>query len=69
MEKVMQPVELSALKKVTVKGVAASKYHSAAFTSEGALYTWGTNYGALGMLCLATRMITTFLTTKIISHL
>lgn len=48
MEKVMEPMELPALKRVTVKGVAASKYHSAAFTSEGALYTWGTNYGALG---------------------
>lgn len=51
MEKVMEPVELTAsFKKVCVKGVAASKYHSAAYTSEGILYTWGTNYGALGMV-------------------
>ena len=35
------------LKKENVLGVAASKMHSAAFTSEG-LYTWGTNIGQLG---------------------
>ncbi|KAK0548125.1 hypothetical protein OC845_003748 [Tilletia horrida] len=38
---------LGILKKEFVKGAAASKIHSAVFTSD-ALYTWGTNTGQLG---------------------
>lgn len=36
------------LKKERVLGVAASKLHSACFTAEGSLFTWGTNTGQLG---------------------
>lgn len=48
LEKVLEPEELLCLKKVVVKGIAAAKYHSAAFSESGAIYTWGTNYGQLG---------------------
>lgn len=36
-----------AIKKETVLGAAASRWHSAAFTAD-ALYTWGANHGQLG---------------------
>lgn len=45
------PREISSLKKITILGCTASKYHSAAFSDTGALYTWGSNNGQLGYEC------------------
>ncbi|KAJ3368612.1 hypothetical protein HDU91_000445 [Kappamyces sp. JEL0680] len=36
------------LKKTVASGAAAGKFHSAIFTSSGAVFTWGTNNGQLG---------------------
>ncbi|KAJ3085711.1 hypothetical protein HK102_013898, partial [Quaeritorhiza haematococci] len=36
------------LKKVIVVGCAASKHHTAVFSDQGVLYTWGLNLGQLG---------------------
>ncbi len=47
-DNVLVPVEI-AMKKVYAVGAAASKYHSAIFTNTGAIYTWGTNTGQLGI--------------------
>ncbi|KXS13111.1 RCC1/BLIP-II protein [Gonapodya prolifera JEL478] len=40
--------EVTALKKIVVLGAAAGKFHSAVYTSTGAVYTWGLNTGQLG---------------------
>ncbi|TPX31946.1 hypothetical protein SmJEL517_g04867 [Synchytrium microbalum] len=40
---------LGALKKVVICGIAAAKFHSAAYSQQGLLYTWGMNIGQLGM--------------------
>ncbi|TPX30551.1 hypothetical protein SeMB42_g07903, partial [Synchytrium endobioticum] len=39
---------VGALKKIVVMGIAAAKFHTAAFSQQGLLYTWGMNIGQLG---------------------
>ncbi|KAI8896759.1 regulator of chromosome condensation 1/beta-lactamase-inhibitor protein II [Globomyces pollinis-pini] len=46
-ENQLTPFQIS-LKKCYPIGIAASKFHSAVFTANGAVYTWGTNNGQLG---------------------
>jgi alpha-tubulin suppressor-like RCC1 family protein len=43
-----------ALKKEAVRGVAASRLHTACFTEDGSVFTWGTNNGQLGYSSTAT---------------
>lgn len=51
--KTEEPMQLSprrvlALRKEPVAHIAASRYHTAAYTDSGLLYTWGANRGQLG---------------------
>lgn len=47
--KELVPREVSnGLKKICVLGAAASKFHTAVFTEDGFVFTWGTNKGQLG---------------------
>jgi alpha-tubulin suppressor-like RCC1 family protein len=39
---------VGALKKEAVRGVAASRLHTACFVEDGSVFTWGTNKGQLG---------------------
>jgi alpha-tubulin suppressor-like RCC1 family protein len=49
-DKSLVPHEVQ-LKKIVVTGAAAGKFHSAIITSNGSIFTWGTNNGQLGMWC------------------
>lgn len=47
------PVRLDSLHSISVKAVAAAKFHSAAVTDEGKLFTWGFGRGGrLGEITL-----------------
>lgn len=44
----LSPRRVLALRKEPVALIAASRYHTAAYTTSGLLYTWGANRGQLG---------------------
>lgn len=44
----LSPRRVLALRKEPVSLIAASRYHTAAYTESGLLYTWGANRGQLG---------------------
>lgn len=47
------------LKKELVVGAAASAIHSVVFTADGSLFTWGKNYGQLGIVDADSRALET----------
>lgn len=53
------PVETTRLKGVNLKKITGGGYHSAAITTDGTVYTWGSNYW--GDLEMSRIWINTFL--------